>query len=85
MTNLNDLIGVKVTHEIEVENNGVIEYKSIPCRITSAHLDTYYFEEKQEQMYLCATLMPLDTTNLDDYDSEDFTNVSISYLFKYYN
>tara|TARA_R110002153_G_scaffold23901_1_gene76796 strand:- start:3493 stop:3744 length:252 start_codon:yes stop_codon:yes gene_type:complete len=82
MTNLNDLIGVKVTFEMEIENNGKIESKFIPCKIECAYLDTYAFDEKQEQMNVFANIMPLDTNNLDDYDSEDFAGIALSDLRK---
>jgi len=83
MTNLNDLIGVKVTFELEIENNGKIGSKSIPCKIESAYLDTQYFEDKQEQMNVYANIIPLDTNSLSDYDSEDFHGIALSHLRKY--
>ncbi len=72
--NLEDLKGMKVTNEVDGVN--------VPCEIVYAHVDTYYFHEKSEQMNVFVSLRPLDYETNTDYDLEDFKDVAISYVRK---
>lgn len=75
ITDLNELIGKKVKFELELG-------KVVECKIEQAHLDDYYFLEKSEEMDVFVNLIPLDYDTNKDYDSEDFTDISLRYVRK---
>tara|TARA_R110001592_G_C12673048_1_gene703779 strand:- start:44 stop:277 length:234 start_codon:yes stop_codon:yes gene_type:complete len=75
ITDLNQLIGEKVKFEVEPN-------KIVKCKIETAYLDEYDFLEKSDQMNVFVNLIPLDYDTNKDYDSEDFTEVSLTYVRK---
>jgi hypothetical protein len=71
---IEDLIqkyNVNFRYEVEDENETIIE---IPCEIVGYYIDDYYYEEKDEAMYLCFELKPLNPKwdkDLDEDTSHD--------------
>jgi len=74
VTDLNELTGMEVDFELDGD--------IIPCEIVHSHLDTYCFEEKNEQMNVFLSLQPLDYKTNTSYEQDDFSNVCISYVRK---
>ena len=67
MNDLRELIGKTVTATIGEDENGCdIDIK---CKITSLHIDDYYFEEKMEPIYVKVYVEPIGDMDKDfDYD-----------------
>ena len=60
-----------VNFRYEVEDETIIE---IPCEIVGYYIDDYYYEEKNEAMYVCFELKPLNPQwdkDLDEDTSHD--------------
>ena len=72
MNNLRQLIGTNVNAELE---DGVI----VKCKVLDLNVNTYYFEEKQEPIYITFSLSPLDDFN-GDY--EQFSEVHLENIRK---
>ena len=77
MNDLRQLIGEKVTAMIgEDENGHVVEME---CKITDLYIDNYYFEEKNEPIYITVNVEPLQDMG-EDFNWDKCNEISLEYI-----
>lgn len=77
MNNLKELISQKVFFDIDDET-------SIECKVIDVNIDDYYFEEKNEEIYISLMLEPIGEIPIDlDVNLEDFNDIPLSLIRKY--
>jgi len=86
MKNLKEyLINLDVIFQYQIEE----EILEIPCKVSNVIIETFYFEEKNEPIYISVNLSPIESLyelekkygiNKDKYDI--FNNVCLSQITK---
>ena len=78
MNDLRELIGTDVTVFIEVEQN---EYIGVKSKVTDVTINSFYFEEKSEPIYIEVQAEPL-TDLPKGVDYEDFDRIPLGNITK---
>jgi hypothetical protein len=85
MNSIKELTGKKVTGLFEYYcPQDDEEYQvEIACKVISVHIDDYYFEEKNEPIYISFNLTPIEDYDKEVIDHEDFINVPLHNIRQY--
>lgn len=78
MNNLRELIGQKVIAYFENENEEAFDVK---CKVVNVKIEDYYFEEKDEPIYILVDLENIDTLP-EGIDHEELYNYPLSHIRK---
>jgi len=80
MNDLNELIGTKVLATIGEDYDG--NEISIPAKVIDVNIDFYYFEEKQESIYITVNVEPIEDLP-SGFDYEALMNIPINCIIKH--
>lgn len=85
MNSLNELIGKKVTGLLEYycPQDGELYEAEIACKVIGVYIDDYYFEEKNERIYISLNLQPIEDYDNKVIDHEDFMDVPLHNIRQY--
>ena len=66
MNDLRELIGKKVEVSLENEEGSEYTHRSIICIVRSFNIDQFYFQEKNEPIYITVEVEPIDKSEEED-------------------